>query len=1029
MRKIVSWLILLSVLCTVLPGAVLAEEEQTVVFCTGINKVCLNDSEVIPISDHADTRPFLQGTDIYLPFEFALTIFGGTYAQDGDILTLTTPQGKTWSASVRRAVIWQKPSKVENFNIISVNHIVFVELETFAAFAGLTYSEEEGMVALAKLGHSVDLNDIWINQLQSKLYYERPSAERILSDLKAYNQEEAHPRIMARSGDFERIRELIKTDELVRSWYNNVKRAADASLDKLPLRYELRDGLRLMYVTGEIKTMVYNLALCYQVEQDPKYAQRVWEELSTAADYPDWHPDHYLDTAQALMAFAVGYDWCYDYYTPEQRATLANAMIGLGLTPARQMYDNTFVGSDPNWNRNGSVTWDWKSGSSNWNPWCNGAIICASLAIADEFEPEFCTQMISDALRWLENALPAYAPDGASEEGVGYGLGSMSYIVELDAAMMSALGTDYDYFYVPGISEFVNFPIYMNGPAGKFNYHDSGNEAPQYMPETFYFAIRLNKPSLAVQRVKDLKDKRIASDIKDILWYRPEEFSAAAGEELNTDIYFRKVETGSFRSSWDDPYAFYLAFHGGENNVSHMHYDAGTFVMDAMGERWACDLGSETLTYVSNGQTFNRYDLYRIKAEGHNTLYINPSLQADQEMNAWNPVEQYVSKPAGGFAIMNLTNAYKKYVSSARRGFALTDSRTKVIIQDEIEFLDKSELYWGMHTRAQVELSGDKRTAILTLNGKRLRASLISEDGVFESFPAAPLPQSATVIGQSDDSADVTKLAVHVKDTKKTTVCVEFTCIMEDADLERQPGAVVPLDEWTVHDTAEELPELKNIYINGEPLDDFSPTCKNYNIYMPLDTEEIPKITADGGENTVEIVPPADYANSSCRIEVRDESGAHSIYYLYLLLVPQAGTPENAEKLEPADVSCSSWQNEPGEVHPAKDALDGNLDTRWSASGKGEWLQVDLGTMRTVNYASLSFASGDSRIVTFDIQISEDGLNWQTIYGGDSTGTTAGMETYRLEEAQGRYVRFVGYGNTTNTWNSVQEFELYTKRN
>ena len=52
-----------------------------------------------------------------------------------------------------------------------------------------------------------------------------------------------------------------------------------------------------------------------------------------AAAFEDWHPPHFLDTAEMTNAVAIGYDWLYDVLTPEQRATLKTAIIEKGLKP------------------------------------------------------------------------------------------------------------------------------------------------------------------------------------------------------------------------------------------------------------------------------------------------------------------------------------------------------------------------------------------------------------------------------------------------------------------------------------------------------------------------------------------------------------------------------------------------------------------------------------------------------------------------------------------------------------------------
>ncbi len=54
-----------------------------------------------------------------------------------------------------------------------------------------------------------------------------------------------------------------------------------------------------------------------------------------------------------------------------------------------------------------------------------------------------------------------------------------------------------------------------------------------------------------------------------------------------------------FRTSWTDPDAMYLAAKGGRADLNHGHMDAGSFVFEADGVRWAIDLG---------GVNYNAYE-------------------------------------------------------------------------------------------------------------------------------------------------------------------------------------------------------------------------------------------------------------------------------------------------------------------------------------------------------------------------------------------------------------------------------------
>ena len=81
------------------------------------------------------------------------------------------------------------------------------------------------------------------------------------------------------------------------------------------------------------------------------------------------------------------------------------------------------------------------------------------------------------------------------------------------------------------------------------------------------------------------------------------------------------------------------ALHAGENVYKyHGHYDLGTFYLESNGARFFTDLENE------NYELENRLYSYRIRAEGHNTLVINPSQELDQQEGAECLITQFGRK-------------------------------------------------------------------------------------------------------------------------------------------------------------------------------------------------------------------------------------------------------------------------------------------------------------------------------------------------------------------------------------------------
>jgi poly(beta-D-mannuronate) lyase len=106
-------------------------------------------------------------------------------------------------------------------------------------------------------------------------------------------------------------------------------------------------------------------------------------------------------------------------------------------------------------------------------------------------------------------------------------------------------------------------------------------------------------------------------------------------------------------------------------------------------------------------------------------------------------------------------------------------------------------------------------------------------------------------------------------------------------------------------------------------------------------------------------------------------------------------------------------------------AVDNNLSTRWSANGDGHWLQLDLATARTIGYVRVAVFSGNTRRNRFDLQVSNGGGTWSTVWAGESSGTTSAEETYDFTDVSARWVRYLGHGNSTNAWNSVAEVSVF----
>ncbi|MEX0314455.1 MAG: discoidin domain-containing protein, partial [Allomuricauda sp.] len=125
------------------------------------------------------------------------------------------------------------------------------------------------------------------------------------------------------------------------------------------------------------------------------------------------------------------------------------------------------------------------------------------------------------------------------------------------------------------------------------------------------------------------------------------------------------------------------------------------------------------------------------------------------------------------------------------------------------------------------------------------------------------------------------------------------------------------------------------------------------------------------------------------------------------------------------EISIISSSSSTDDGNIVSNTYDNDLNTRWSAYDHGQWAQFDLGSSVDFNEIQIAFYVGNTRTATFDIQVSNDGSNWSTIQNGlVSSGTTIELESFALSNQNSRYVRYVGFGNSLNGWNSLTEVKI-----
>ncbi|NQX64145.1 Ig-like domain-containing protein [Paenibacillus qinlingensis] len=837
----------------------------------------------------------------------------------------------------------------------------------------------------------------------------------------------AHPRLYASTDDFDRIRGLIVTDPIMQEWYAKVKAIADDMLDDPLLTYTITDpttaGATVLPLAQALMKRIQTLALLYQITNDTGYAAAAIAQLNLMANsqaYPDWNGGllNFLSISEMGNVASIGYDWLYDAMTQQERDNLRTRILQEVLLKAKDAYS--------------SKVW-WTTSPSNWNLVVNGGLTAASLTIGDETDARpTAASVLQSALTSVQVGLGVFAQQGDWPEGTGYWDYATEYLAFMISALRTNLGTDYDFFHQPGIAETSSFMANLHSYNGPFNYSDSVNTLVD-TPQLLFFADLLNSPDVTWYRNFTYSKNKLAEPL-DLIWYRPGTFGSSDPASLDALYNHRlKNNIASFRDSWKDPNGSFVGIKGGITdyaitNSTHADLDIGTFVMDALGVRWAVDLGKDNYglynySYVYLDRNPNRWDYYRTRAEGSNTLVINPDEGPDQAIDARASIIAFDSKPAGGYAVVDMTSAYPKDVVFAKRGMMLGQDRGSFLVQDEVQLKTTSNLYWFMHTEAEVTILAGCKSAILKQNGKRLYAQLVSPGaGSFEVMEAKTL-QTNKPAGEAVNSGQK-KLTIHFPAANDfVTIAVRFTPLLSSEEVPADTPIVTPLQAWSI-DTAPSalLSELK---LNGVPLANFESLKKKYAVELPFTVQGTPVVTAVSADpnDTVTITQAAGIPGMAI-IEVTDDQGISrpSKYVIDLARGVYSGILENVPVLPITYVADSGPV---GNAWPGTNAIDNNPNTYWSVGGPNT-IDFDLGSETKATYVGISWVRGNERRFNFNVLASLDGVNWTPIYEGPSSGKVTGTyEIYDIPDTTARYLRLAVNGNNNSPVSSITEVMVY----
>jgi hypothetical protein len=310
-------------------------------------------------------------------------------------------------------------------------------------------------------------------------------------------------------------------------------------------------------------------------------------------------------------------------WTADQKSQIMFTLNLYGLSIGVSVYSGDPTG----------VGWWTTNTYGNWNCVCNSGLTLGALAIlGDDTTGNAATLLGSTINNANQNCVLATSTDGTWNETANYWYFGTTAHAEMTSSLMTAAGSDFGLLSTnPNTNLSGQYHLYAYGTTSLFNYGDHGpNKYSTTANSMMFYASQYNAPQYALFQ----RDRDDAADPWSMFWYDPS-VTGAYWDGLALDYFFDYGgdQWASMRSSWTDINALFVAIKAGTlvGHQVHNDLDCGDFVLDALGTRWAGELGSgdyNSLNYfLSDTQNATRWLYYRKRTEGQNTILVNADNQ------------------------------------------------------------------------------------------------------------------------------------------------------------------------------------------------------------------------------------------------------------------------------------------------------------------------------------------------------------------------------------------------------------------
>jgi len=711
------------------------------------------------------------------------------------------------------------------------------------------------------------------------------------------------------------------------------------------------------------------------------------------------------------MGMAIGYDWLYNWMTPEKRKFLEEQMYEKGINDYILGYQGRNYGM-----LRGIVS------NANWCMVLNGGGCMLGMSLFDVY-PDECAYIISNSVRGLESCLDGFAPHGIWFEGIGYAGMALEFLGCQMDCLEKLSGATYTIDSAEGLSESPRATLYEQSPLGAFPYQDNSGAGIQNDATMFYLADYFNDHGVIGAWFQGLGGQPQGGDlVRTMIWHKPEAVNATV--ELSPDIYSPGNEVVTARDKWGTDTKTFVGMKGGSPQLPHAHMYMGDFQYYANGVRWTAFVGAEDYNlpgYWRTGDDDLRWSYYGLRAEAKNCLVINPDQRGGFMAYSNARFTRFESKPRGMIAVLDMTDAYgEDRVSSASRSYYLTDNRRSFVVRDEAQLKKESELLWFLQTEQEVEIDGNSIILYQKINpSNKVRIDFATSAPIEISVgEAKPLPTSPNPEGLRDTSS-IKRITVKMTASSNASITAKFTpSDVEGDDVSKYD---VSSSLWTVPDgDLPSEPKLDTLVID---VINYDVNNKNTACFYKVSKMTVPpQIIAESSVYDVEIVNAKTLADTSYII-LRGENGAQSKYTINFYETPEVKIDGYTE----ADIISVSASAIPQPENGIENVTDRDFSTRWSAEDL-QYIVIDLGKEVAFDAVAMAFYSGDSRSYGLKISVSNNNEDYSTVFEGNSSASTNDFEHFAFEAQKARYIKIEGNGSSANKWNSWTEVAVLSKK-